>query len=68
MEEEARWRGHDAAQLALPSPAARIPVLIISASRNLGPRTVDLRAAAVMEKPFELDELLGRLASVIESR
>ena len=57
-----------AAQLALPGPAAQIPVLIISASRNLGPRTADLHAAAVMEKPFELDELLERLARVIEPR
>jgi CheY-like chemotaxis protein len=55
------------AQLALPGPAAQVPVLVISASRNIGPRTADLRAAAVLEKPFELDDLLERLARIIES-
>ena len=57
-----------AAQLALPAPLAQIPVLVISASRNLGPRTVDLHAAAVLEKPFELDELMERLTRAIEHR
>ena len=54
-----------AAQLALPGPAAQVPVLVISASRNIGPRTTDLRAAAVLEKPFELDDLLERLSRII---
>jgi CheY-like chemotaxis protein len=57
-----------AAQLALPAPLANIPVLVISASRSLGPRTVDLRAAAVMEKPFELDDLMERLSRAIGPR
>ena len=54
-----------ATQLALGSPAADIPVIVISAGRNLGPRTQDLRPAAVMGKPFELEALLEHLARVV---
>ena len=54
------------AQLALPGPAARIPVIVLSASRNLGGRKTELHADAVMEKPFELDALFERLSETIE--
>ena len=55
-----------ATQLALPGPAARIPVIVLSASRNLGGRQAELHASAVMEKPFELDTLFARLAQLLE--
>jgi len=54
-----------AAQLALPGPASRIPVIVLSASRNLGGRSTELRADAVMEKPFELDALFHRLKELL---
>ena len=55
-----------AAQLALPGPAAHIPVIVLSASRNLGGRKAELDAAAVMDKPFELDALFARLTETLE--
>ena len=48
-------------QLALDGPAARIPVIVLTASRNMGGRSGELHAAAMMEKPFELDALFARL-------
>lgn len=54
-----------AAQLALTGPAARIPVIVLSASRNLGGRSAELHANAVMEKPFELDALFERIADTL---
>ncbi len=54
-----------AAQLALTGPAARIPVIVLSASRNLGGRSAELHADAVMEKPFELDALFERIADTL---
>src|SRR3712207_2102133 len=53
-----------ATQLALPGPAARIPVSVLTASRNLGGRGGELHAP-VMEKPFELDALFARLEQVL---
>ena len=54
-----------AQQLALQGPAARIPVIVLTASRNLGGRKGELHAAAVMEKPFELDALFARLEQLL---
>lgn len=52
-------------QLALAGPAARIPVIVLTASRSLGGRSTELHAAAVMEKPFELDALFARLEQTL---
>ena len=52
-------------QLALAGPAAHIPVIVLTASRNLGGRATELHAEAVMEKPFELDALFGRLEQTL---
>ena len=52
-------------QLALGGPAARIPVIVLTASRNLGGRGGELHALAVMEKPFELDALFARLEQTL---
>ena len=54
-----------AAQLALPGPASGIPVIVLSASHNLGGRSEELRASAIMEKPFELDALFHRLEETL---
>ena len=54
-------------QLALDGPAARIPVIVLTASRNLGGRSDELHAAAVMEKPFELDALFARLEQALSA-
>lgn len=40
---------------------ARIPIVILSADRNVGAKAGDLRALGHLAKPFELDELLGTL-------
>ena len=53
-----------ARQLALGGPAALIPVIVLTASRNLGGRGTELHAP-VMEKPFELDALFARLEQVL---
>ena len=55
-----------ASQLALDGPAARIPVIVLSASRSLGGRSTELHAAAVMEKPFELGALFDRITSLLD--
>ncbi|HET7769658.1 MAG TPA: response regulator [Chloroflexota bacterium] len=54
-------------QLALDGPAARIPVIVLTASRNLGGRGGELHATAVMEKPFELDALFARLEQMLNA-
>jgi two-component system response regulator MprA len=54
-----------AAQLALTGPAVRIPVIVLSASRNLGGRSAELHADAFMEKPFELDALFERIVETL---
>jgi CheY-like chemotaxis protein len=43
-----------------------LPVIVVSASRHLDARTAELRAAAVLPKPFDVDRLIAeveRLAS-----
>ena len=53
------------AQLARSGPESRIPVIVLSASRNVGGRSAELHAAAVLEKPFELDVLFARLEQAL---
>ena len=52
-------------QLTRPGPEARIPVIVLSASRNVGGRSDELRATAVIEKPFELDALFARIEQTL---
>jgi two-component system response regulator MprA len=44
---------------------ADIPVIVLSAVRDLNARTADLAAAAVLAKPFELDALFAALQAAV---
>jgi two-component system chemotaxis response regulator CheY len=44
--------------------ARHIPVIVLSATHNLGQRANGLDAAAVFPKPFDLDELLDTVEQV----
>jgi two-component system chemotaxis response regulator CheY len=43
----------------------RMPLLILSADRAVQQHSVKLRAEAYLAKPFDLDELLGKVSSLI---
>ena len=55
------WKFRDR-QLARPD-ARHIPVSLLSAARNL--RVDRLKPAAVMSKPFNLDQLLDTIAGLV---
>jgi CheY-like chemotaxis protein len=49
-------------QQALPSAAAEIPVIVLSAAHEVRQRAERLQAAAVFAKPFDLGALLDAIA------
>ena len=42
-----------------------IPVLMISASKDIGQSAIDAGADAFLAKPFEMDDLLGKIDQLI---
>lgn len=50
-------------QMELPA-ASKVPVVLLSAGGNLQRHASDLRAAAALAKPFDLDELLRTVEAV----
>jgi CheY-like chemotaxis protein len=57
--------GFRAAQRQLPSPQARIPVVILSGARDAAKAARDLGAAALVIKPFALDALIEAVQSAV---
>ena len=56
--------GFCAAQRQQPA-ISDIPIVLMSAARNLPSRQLPCEPAAVLEKPFDLDELLQRVADAL---
>jgi two-component system response regulator MprA len=52
-----------AAQRSLPA-VADVPVIVLSATRDLAAKTEGLDAAEVFAKPFDLDQLLGTIERI----
>jgi two-component system, chemotaxis family, chemotaxis protein CheY len=57
-----------AEQRQLNGPAGRVPILVLSAVRNLPTRAEALEPAALLPKPFDIDEVLATIEYVIEAR
>lgn len=53
-------------QRSLPGRAAEVPIVVLSAAREARALAADLDAAAVVAKPFLLDEVLEAVAQVAE--
>ena len=53
------------AQQQLPAPAGAVPVVVVTATRDAVARSDELRARAIVLKPFELDQMLDLVASVV---
>ena len=53
------------AQQQLPAPAGTIPVVVVTAARDAVRRSDELRARAIVLKPFDLDQMLNLVASVV---
>jgi CheY-like chemotaxis protein len=59
------WRFAEAYRDAR-GPAARAPIVVLTASADAAPRRRELGAVAWLGKPFELDELLRVVTRVVE--
>ncbi len=46
------------AQWDLEGPARDVPVIVVSATREFEVRTLELKAAAAISKPFDLDQVI----------
>jgi two-component system, chemotaxis family, chemotaxis protein CheY len=54
-----------AAQQKLPAPAGAVPVVVVTAARDAVARSDELRARAIVLKPFDLDQMLDLVATVV---
>ncbi|MBX5481300.1 MAG: response regulator transcription factor [Myxococcaceae bacterium] len=52
---------------SLQNPSSRIPILVLSADRNVSAKAKDIGAAGFLAKPFELGDLLGMVKQTLES-
>ena len=59
-------RAFRAAQRRLPDTVARVPVVVLSGMREARATAEELGAAAVLAKPFELEELVETVGQVLE--
>ena len=59
-------RAFRAAQQRLPDTVARVPVVVLSGMREARATAEELGAAAVLAKPFELEELVETVGQVLE--
>lgn len=51
-------------QLKMPGPAQHVPIIVVSAQREFSIEASELRPAASLSKPFDLDELVNTVNRV----
>jgi CheY-like chemotaxis protein len=61
-------RSFRAAQRALPSAVAALPVIVLSGSRDARARAEELGAVAAITKPFDLDDVVRTVARASQNR
>jgi CheY-like chemotaxis protein len=59
-------RAFRAAQRRLPGKVARVPVVVLSGMREARATAEELGAAAVIAKPFDLDDLVNTIGRVLD--